>query len=460
MAAEKAASLAISPDFKVSVRYDFTVKRLSDSMVKVIFWVTFAFFVLSTPTQWLTSWTGWQFPEQVAGWMYTTFGVQPGNLLTEPWTLITHMFMHGGTVHFGLNMLMLYGFYTSAKEFFPSKSWLIVYFASGIAGGLAWAVMNSATPNGLMVGASGGIMGLWGAAIAARIRYQRVPADERPWQCSFTLKSLLIFLALQAVTEFLVPNVAHSAHAGGMLVGLVIGFLLPLCQQPRLVTGREGALGISATFADSHLGKMVSTISLMPMGDFDTNRDFIAVEYDRVDWRNRRSVTYVVLCGTMPDTITEANLIFVASARQVGSDTALQFARRLAEAEGKPLPEAGVKKKITSYAVSAMIVVYLVLGQVALAPQYLPLIAAAAALVATLMWFQIFNVMVGEVKKSYRAMAFVVAVAAVTFGGGLTIAWMCGETEFGVRLLVSLAAGHVIQRYIILPIQLRRAGIA
>lgn len=440
----------------MSVSYDFTVKRYSNTVVKVIFWVTFALFLLSVSTQWLTSWFGWQAPEHLAEWMYRTFSVDPGRVWLEPWTLVTHMFMHGGTLHFTMNMLMLYMFYRSCKEFFPNKTWLIVYFAAGIAGGMLYALLNK--PGSLAVGASGGIMGLWGAAIAARIRYRYVPADERPWQCDMTLKSLLVFLALQAVTEMLIPNVAHSAHAGGMIVGFAIAMFLPLQQQPRVVAGRGGAFSLSAKFQDSHLGQMVSQITITPEGDFDPSRDFLAVEYDQVDWRNRRSVSYEVLLGTIPGAINEAGLVFVASARQVGNDTALEFARKLAKAEGKPEPEDESKKlKVRSYAVTAMFVVYFLLGDAMATTKYLPLIAVVAAVTAGYMWYRILRDMLGEVKKPLRVVGFAAAVSVVVLGGGLTIAWLCGDFAFGVHLLVSLAAGHVIQRYIILPFQIRRA---
>nr|MDZ4833237.1 rhomboid family intramembrane serine protease [Candidatus Melainabacteria bacterium] len=140
---------------EVAVTFDFTVSRQSDTVIKVIFWLTFAFFVLSVPTQWLSSWAGLEVGDKIALWMYTTFGVNPSRLSEQPWTLVTHMFMHGGVLHFVMNMLTLYVFYVSAKEFFPNKTWLIIFFSAGIGGALLQCLMNSG--EGLMVGASGGV---------------------------------------------------------------------------------------------------------------------------------------------------------------------------------------------------------------------------------------------------------------------------------------------------------------
>lgn len=437
-----------------SVSYDFTVKRLSDSVAKVIFWTTFALFVLSVCPHWLSSWFGWQTPEKLAEWTYHTFGLEESHVWSAPWTLVTHMFMHGGTAHFVMNMLTLYVFYRSAKEFFPSKAWLIVYFSAGLGGALLYMALNP--PGDLMVGASGGIMGLWGAAIAARIRYRFVPADERPWQCDMTLKTLLVFLVLQAVTEMLIPNVAHSAHAGGMLVGMAVGFILPLCQQPRVVANRGGQFELSGTFADSYLGKMVSSITVTPSTDFDEKKDFLAVEYDQVNWRNRRTVRYEVLLGTMPENVKEADVVFVASARRVGNNSALQFACRLAEAQGKPAPEdESKKKKINSYSVTVMMVVYFLLGDSIANSPYKPLLALLAAGAATLMWYFILRDQLADAGKPHRLVAFTLGLAGMFIGAPLFCLWLNGDFAFGVRLLVSLAAGHVIQRYIIMPIQIR-----
>ena len=272
-----------------TVSFDFSVKKLSNTIVKAIFWLTFALFVLSTPTQWLTQYRGWEYGDKIAEWTYNTFGAKPTEIFSAPWTIITHMFMHGGLLHFGMNMLMLFMFYKSAREFFPSKSWLVVYFGAGIAGCLAFATLNQDVKT-VMVGASGGLMGLWGAAIAARLRYRYVPEDERPWQCDMTLTKLLAYLSLQFATEFLIANIAHSAHAGGLLAGLAIGALLPLAQQPRLVASRKGLTMKSALFVGTGGSTMASSVEMELPADFDPKTDFVAVEYDQVDFRGRRSV--------------------------------------------------------------------------------------------------------------------------------------------------------------------------
>lgn len=299
---------------------DFTTKRHDHSVIPVIIWTTVAFFVLSISSHWLFQIFGWQSMESLHEWMFTTFSVDPGKVASQPWLLVTHMFMHGGLIHFGMNMLVLYMFYKSAKEFFPGRTWLIIYFVAGIAGGLLYSLLNPA--GAIMVGASGGIMGLWGAAIAARIRYKFVPEDERPWQCTMTLGVLLQYLVIQAVMESLIPNVAHSAHAGGMIAGFLVGLVLPLWQQPRLVSLSPEKFVLATAIIKVAGEYFVQKITVTPTEDFDPSRHFLAVEYDQVDGLGRRSYWLSPVVGNVPQNVDASQMAGMATSRTVGDKTA------------------------------------------------------------------------------------------------------------------------------------------
>jgi Uncharacterized membrane protein (homolog of Drosophila rhomboid) len=437
-----------------SVKFDFTVGRFSNSLIRAIIWLTFGFYLLTTPTQWLTSWFGWEQGDKIAEWMYNTFSARPSHIWQEPWTIITHMFMHGGTLHFGMNMLTLYVFYKSCREFFPSRTWIVVYFGAGIAGALLYAFLNPG--DGIMVGASGGVMGLWGAAIAARIRYQKVPADEQPWESNLSLRELAIFLGLQFATEFLIPNVAHSAHAGGLIAGFVIGYFLPLAQQPRVVASRAGLFcRFAVAINKGPLGKYVHAVTMTPSDKFDPSQDFVAVEYDQVDFRNRRSVWYEALLGTLPATVKTESLVSVASARTVGSETVDQYRKRMmAEAGEKDDTEVNEKKsaKVSSYASTAMMIVFFILNNVTIAAHLVPYLVVAAALVAATMWYQ---GMKGEGRDGLGFLAYMFGIAVLVFGGGYALCAWLGQLDLFVKLAVSVAAGHVIQRFIIAPVMIR-----
>jgi len=432
------------------VRYDFSVQKLSNNLVRGIFWVTFVFFVLSTPTQWLTSWFGWENGDKIAEWMYNGFGCHPTRIFLEPWTIVTYMFMHGGLLHFGMNMVMLFVFYKYAREFFPNKTWLIVYFGSGVAAGLLFAALNQSAET-VMVGASGGIMGLWGAAIVARIRYLRVPEDEQPWQCEMSLKKMLVFLVLQFATEFLIANVGHSAHLGGMLAGLAIGALLPLAQQPRVVASRIGFLVNKVEMVIVDGKSMVRSLEVTPDSAFNPERDFVAVENDTVDFRNRRSVSYEALLGTLPANVNADQLVFLASARQIGTATATEFHQQIATAEGEKLPDESGKLRFASYSVTAMTIVFLLLGQVTITP-YLVYVGIAAVAATATMWYLIIGDLAGKLRRPYLFAGVILGAAALALSAAVGLAWLCGQTELVVQIIASIAIGHAIQRFVLTPL--------
>lgn len=427
-----------------SFTFDFTNGRHDHSIIPVIFWITVGFFILSIPTHWLAVIFAWPSLEAVHEWMFYTFSMDPGKVTREPWQLITHMFMHGGLLHFGMNMLILYMFYRSAKEFFPGRTWLIIYFVAGISGGLLYALLNE--PGAIMVGASGGVMGLWGAAIAARIRYRFVPEDERPWQCNLTLAVLLQYLALQAVVEFLIPNVAHSAHAGGLIAGFFIGGILPLWQQPRLVTLSPEVFGSKVEIVKRGLERFVQKYTATASDDFDPNHHFLAVEYDSVDFLGRRKHWYDTVLGNMPANLHVDSLAVLASSRQVGDETPEEYLVRSRREAGEPEePKKENSKESSTFSLGYIIAVvgYLLLANIEIPRDTLMIMLVAGAIGTTASWFFI-------LKDSFRLDTLKAALFACLLIGGATLGcYYLDFVEVAARLMVAVTASYFIPRLLI-----------
>jgi len=155
-------------------------------------------------------------------------------------TLVTHMFLHGGVAHIGFNTLALISLQrpvvAELGRGVRGLLWfLLLYLASGLAGAAAYLALHwdSATP---VVGASGAICGLWGAA--SRMGYGgRVIGlfDRQVW---LNLRNFA-FMNLILVALFVVPQllfgateiqsfIAWEAHVGGYLLGL---FAIPFVQR-------------------------------------------------------------------------------------------------------------------------------------------------------------------------------------------------------------------------------------
>jgi rhomboid family protein len=142
------------------------------------------------------------------------------------WQLLTFQFMHGGLIHLLLNCWAIYIFGREVEEALGQKSFLALYFSSGIIGGLFQAlagVLLGGNFAGPVVGASAGAFGL---VAAFAVLYPERPLTLLLFfiiPVTLRAKFLLLFSALIALFGIAFPagNIAHAAHLGGMLIGIV-----------------------------------------------------------------------------------------------------------------------------------------------------------------------------------------------------------------------------------------------
>jgi membrane associated rhomboid family serine protease len=149
----------------------------------------------------------------------------------EWWRLLTAAFLHGGMTHIAFNMYALYLFGPQLEREVGSVPFAAMYVAAALSGGAAFYF---AQPQGIAVGASGAIFGLFGAWLAASYRGRHTTTGRA------SLRQLLVLLGINAALGF-VPgaNIAWEAHAGGLVAGLVIAgiwMLPPLRRQAALRT--------------------------------------------------------------------------------------------------------------------------------------------------------------------------------------------------------------------------------
>ena len=148
-----------------------------------------------------------------------------GSPLFAPWQLITYAFLHdpNDITHLLFNMFALYMFGRSLEEFWGPRRYLVYYFASVLAAGLAQLTVGVLMNNGEnVVGASGGIFGIL-MAFALYFPHQRIillfPPIPMPAWLFVTLYGLIeLFLGVFNKQA----NVAHFAHLGGMVGGALV----------------------------------------------------------------------------------------------------------------------------------------------------------------------------------------------------------------------------------------------
>lgn len=154
------------------------------------------------------------------------------------WRIFTGAAMHGGLLHVALNG---YAFYSFGKifEMLANPAHLaIVFLLSALGGGILSLLL---APDGISVGASGGIVGLIGylAVYAFRRREFIAPAFR---------KSLLINIGFILVYGLVLYQVIDNfGHIGGLITGAVYGFFqIPgdSFADPREVGSVTDALGL------------------------------------------------------------------------------------------------------------------------------------------------------------------------------------------------------------------------
>jgi rhomboid family protein len=146
-------------------------------------------------------------------------------------TLFTSMFMHGGWLHLGGNMLYLWIFGDNVEDRFGHTTFIVFYLVCGLAATFAQLAfsLGSHVPN---LGASGAIAGVLGAYILLFPRGSvRVLQGRRVIQVpALIVIGLWIVLQLSSgIGSVASPaesgGVAYMAHVGGFAAGLVLAFV-------------------------------------------------------------------------------------------------------------------------------------------------------------------------------------------------------------------------------------------
>lgn len=150
-------------------------------------------------------------------------------LVPAPLTLVTSMFLHGGLLHVGGNMLYLWIFGDNIEDRLGRGAFVIFYLLCGIAAGLAQALpdLSSQVP---MIGASGAISGVLGAYLIL-YPHARVLVVIPLFILFYTFElPAVIVLGIWFVGQLLSSmaqqtgqaGVAFGAHVGGFVAGIVL----------------------------------------------------------------------------------------------------------------------------------------------------------------------------------------------------------------------------------------------
>ena len=131
--------------------------------------------------------------------------------LHQWWRLVTAVFLHGGLIHIGFNLMVLMDFGPPLEELYGSGKYLFFYVVTGVFGYLVSSFLGH-----FSIGASGAILGLVGLLLAV--------TTKRGGSYMRELRSRLVsWIVFLFVLGFVMSGIDNSAHLGGLAAGFVLG---------------------------------------------------------------------------------------------------------------------------------------------------------------------------------------------------------------------------------------------
>lgn len=153
------------------------------------------------------------------------------------WTILTHMFAHGGFIHLFVNMFALFSFGGLCERIIGRKRFAWFYMFAGIFAGIVSVLLSGffgfgfwekvfGSPSIPMLGASGAIFGIAGlfVVLLPRMRFGIIfiPFFSLPGYIMVPFVLLLMWLA----SVWAGLPIGNVAHFGGFLAGLIYGLYL------------------------------------------------------------------------------------------------------------------------------------------------------------------------------------------------------------------------------------------
>lgn len=169
------------------------------------------------------------------------YGELPGAWIVRYSSFVTHLFVHGDVTHLAVNGAWLLAFGTPVARRTSVLGFLVLFLLCGIGGALLYYLINGPVVT-LLIGASGAISGLMGAAfrflyngldqgprafsdatryaplatLGETIRDRRVVTSVVIW----SVLNLLLALGAAGLTD--AGGIAWEAHIGGFFTGLLL----------------------------------------------------------------------------------------------------------------------------------------------------------------------------------------------------------------------------------------------
>jgi rhomboid protease GluP len=133
------------------------------------------------------------------------------------WRLITYGFVHANFFHILVNSIALFQAGDFVEYVYGSRRYAVIYAAALIGGGFA-AYLTTVGTVTLTLGASGAIMGVFGAM--AVLAFKLPPLRRELW------RTALVPIGLTLGYGIFTKGISNAAHVGGLIAGVIAAWLI------------------------------------------------------------------------------------------------------------------------------------------------------------------------------------------------------------------------------------------
>ncbi|WP_244834768.1 rhomboid family intramembrane serine protease [Clostridium sp. BJN0001] len=136
----------------------------------------------------------------------------------EYYRLITCAFLHRGLIHITVNMYSLYIIGPQIERLFGKVKYVILYLLTAVSASFLGLILNNNNYQ-VSIGASGAIFGILGSMLSVVI-------IERNRVNKAVIMNIIVIIALNLFIGFNASNIDNFAHIGGLIGGVILGFIL------------------------------------------------------------------------------------------------------------------------------------------------------------------------------------------------------------------------------------------
>jgi len=172
----------------------------------------------------LSIWVGWRSFGIFNGYesidVLVVLGAKVNQLIAlgEWWRLFTAMFLHVGILHLLFNLYAIFAIGSLVESYYGHLRFALIYLFGGLVGSLASYAFSA----NISAGASGAVFAIAAAAAVYFFRYR----ENFGAQGRAILQNMLFVLGANLVFGMISDGIDNWGHFGGMIGGLLLGFVL------------------------------------------------------------------------------------------------------------------------------------------------------------------------------------------------------------------------------------------